>query len=101
MSTEGPYLGWIHKIRAFNGAAEIVPAPPFGKASQYWYDVEVDFPSGRVVCPLLTVSEERESDVNNVIPLKLDSPVFVATVKGQLQLMASERLHVVPSGAAP
>lgn len=95
------YLGFVVSVRRFIGATEQPSVPPYGKASEYVYDVEVNLPSGRVVCQKMVPVEERYDDAHNVIPLATGRPVFLYTVAGQLQLMASEKIHVVPCGAAP
>lgn len=77
------------------------PPPPFGPSSFWSYDIWVNFPSGAQLCPRMVPVEERYDDSWNVIPLKVNRAVQVGVVKGQLQLMASEKLHIAPCGAAP
>jgi hypothetical protein len=75
--------------------------PEFGPASAYAYDVRVNFPDGSRLCPKMVPVEERYPDTVNVVPLQAGRVVAVGAVAGQLQLMASEKLHVVPCGGAP
>jgi len=75
--------------------------PLFGPASGYCYDVFVNFPDGGRIVPRMVPVEERYEDDVNVIPLQAGRAVMVAVVAGQLQLLASEKLHVVPCGSTP
>lgn len=77
------------------------PAPPFGPASLFSYDVLVNLPSGGSRCNGMKPVEERYPDIVNIVPLAVNRVVAVGSVKGQLQLMASEKLHVVPCGGQP
>ena len=97
MSDIAIYPGIIQTVWVTGGGA----VPPFGPASASAYDVLVNLPSGGVLCTKMVPVEERYPDIVNVIPLQANRVVAVGSVKGQLQLMASEKLHIVPCGGTP
>lgn len=93
-------------IEMFVGLVTAVATGPtgFGAASLYSYDVFVNFPvdqrsgSGPRICPGLKPAMQRWDDSINVIPLEINSVVHVASIAGELQLLARELPHTVPCG---
>lgn len=95
------YPGVIDKVWAYDGATQLPSVPLFGPASTYVYDVWVNTPEGAILIERMIPAEERYPDTVNVVPLQTNRVVAVGSIGGQLQLMASEKLHIVPCGAPP
>lgn len=91
-------------VEFYTGIVETVdtpdPTPLSGPASAYSYGVRVNLPTGSVLCNNMKPVIERWDDSINVLPLEPNTPVIVASVLGELQLMAREIPSVTPCGAA-
>lgn len=93
------YPGYIDKVWAYtSGGSLITPTPAFGPASQYSYDVWVQFPSGEAKITKIKPVGERYPGYVNVVPLAKKRMVLVAVVKGQVQIYAHELLYVKNCG---
>ena len=95
------YPGIIEAVWSVIGGVVQPTVPPFGNASQYAYDVRVNYPDGSRLHLKMKPVEERYADGINVIPLQTGRVVQIGVVGGELQLLASEKLHVVPCGGGP
>lgn len=91
------YPGIVNAVH-YNGQ---LPPPAYAASSKWSYDIWVNLPNGPQLCPRMVPVEERYPDAVNVIPLQVNRVVAVGVVKGQLQLMASEKPHIVPCGSNP
>lgn len=69
--------------------------PLFAPASQWAYDVWVNFPDGQRKVLALKPVMDRWTDAHNVVPIRVDTVVLVGSVNGHLQLMARELPHTV------